>query len=351
MKKLLFGILVIVLLIVYTVSISHPQQKKQTSTFASPTPTIVPVTLTNKILFVPYWTVNGGIDGTYNEYVYFGVVPDKTGIVRTDSGYQNMQTFVHAVPTGTKKLLGVRMVNTTINESILHNDALQQKVIADAVSIAQDNGFDGILLDLEYSAFPFDSVIQSVTTFSKQFADITKSHSLLFYQTVYGDTYYRGRPYTVKDLAKNADRILIMAYDFHKANGDPGANFPLEMGSEGYSFKEMVNNFTKDVSLSKLTVIFGMFGYDWKVNEKGNSVGQAESLSTNEMLQKFVGRCLFKNCSVVQNASLETNVTYEDSTGQKHEVWFEDRTSIIKKEEVLEKNGISSVGFWANGYF
>ncbi len=318
----------------------------------TPTPSISPVAITNRILFVPYWTMQSGIDSGYNEYIYFGITPDKNGISHNESGFSGIPTFLHAVPSDAKKLLGVRMTNNTINEFVLQNNDVQQKLITDTIRIAQENGFDGILLDLEYSAFPFDSVIQHVTIFSQRFADSTKSHNLLFYQALFGDTFYRGRPYNVKGLVKNTDRLLIMAYDFHKANGDPGANFPLELGDDEYSFREMVNNFTKEIPASKVSVILGMFGYDWKINNKGKSIGQAESLSVNEITQKFLTTCHFTNCTKsIDPKSLETHIQYTDSAGDRHVVWFEDKNSAGKKEEVLQKSGVSSVGFWANGYF
>lgn len=317
----------------------------------SPTPTIIPSQITNKILFVPYWTMQNGIADGYNEYIYFGIVPDSTGVVTSESGYQNIPSFLHAVPKNAKKFLGIRMISSTVNESILENASFEQKVIDQTEKVAESNGFDGVVLDLEYNAFPFDSIIKGISTFSKQFADTTHEHHLLFYQTVYGDTYYRGRPYDVKAIAKNTDKILVMAYDFHKANGDPGANFPLDIGSDEYSFKEMIGNFSQEVALPKLSITFGMFGYDWKIDDKGRSIGQAESLTTNQILGKFIGHCDFTNCEINQHKSLETEITYEDANGQIHDVWFEDLTSVMEKEEFVKKSGISSVAFWANGYF
>ena len=314
-------------------------------------PTVRPSTISNTMLFVPYWTLTNGVDKNYSEYIYFGITPGAIGINRAEPGYKNIPLFLQTVPGNAQKLLGVRMTNTVDNETILQNEIMQKKITTDTVQIAKENGFDGVVLDFEYNAFSFDSVIQSVSTFSERFASAIKDEKLVFYQTIYGDTYYRGRPYKVNVLAKNADKILVMAYDFHKANGDPGPNFPLEAGDEGYSFHEMISNFTKDVPVSKLTVIFGMFGYDWKISDKGNSMGQADSLSTNEILQKFITTCAYKKCVVVSNPSLEKKVNYVDNAGQKHEVWFEDRNSLSRKEALLQKNGISSEGFWANGYF
>lgn len=340
--------------LIMSIIINKPYDTKTISSPAkvSITTTPVPVSISHTALFVPYWTLSSGIEKSYSEYIYFGITANTEGIVHNEAGYTGIPTFTKNVPATSKKILGIRLTNTAINEAILHDDGVQKRIIDESLRIAQENGFDGILLDLEYSAFPFDSVIQSVTTFSQRFADSTKNQHRLFYQAVYGDTYYRGRPYNIKLLSKHLDKLFVMAYDFHKANGDPGANFPLGGNEEEYTFSDMVHNFLADVPAAKVTVIFGMFGYDWKLNEKGKSVGQAESLSLHEITQKFLSSCYFTDCVVSTNPdSLETHIQYTDAKGESHSVWFEDTHSVDKKKDVLEKNGISSIAFWANGYF
>lgn len=352
MKKIFLFVLVLGVICLSFFSLNSANKPKPQIKPIVPTPTIIQTPINNTILFVPYWTLQSGISNAYSEYIYFGVVPNSSGIQTHESGYQNIPFFVRSVPKNAKKLLGIRMIDNTINETVLQDSLSQQKIIDDTERIARDNGFDGIVLDLEYSAFPFDSVIQSVTTFSKRFGDATKSQHLLFYQTIYGDLYYRGRPYAIKDLVKNADRIIVMAYDFHKANGDPGANFPLNLGNEEYSFKDMIANFSKEVPLPKITITFGMFGYDWKVDDKGRSIGQADSLSLSDITQKFLTNCRFAHCTKSTDPeSLETHVEYTDASGRSHVVWFEDMQSVKKKEDFLQKSGISSVAFWANSYF
>ncbi|HEX7042193.1 MAG TPA: glycosyl hydrolase family 18 protein [Patescibacteria group bacterium] len=351
MKK---NFLILIILIIFPIGFflfqNKSVQKPSTKLIPTVTPSIVPVNISENILFVPYWTLSS-LDKSYDEYIYFGISPDSSGITKNESGYENITKFLEKVPANSKKLLAVSMTNSTINEKILQDKDIQRKVIKDAINIASQNKFDGIVLDLEYNAFPFDSVIKSVSDFSKNFAINTKNNKLLFYQTVFADTYYRGRPYAVRTLSENADKILVMAYDFHKSNADPGPNFPLFDNEEGYSFTEMIDSFEKDVTSNKLTVVFGMFGYDWQVDSKGMSTGQAISLSDNEIEQKFISKCIFKDCNIKRNSALETKITYQDNNGKNHIVWFEDKNSVSKKEEVLEKSGVSSVGFWANSYF
>lgn len=333
-----------------------PQRKQLSSKISLPvTPTASPriqTPITQESLFVPYWTLGTAqIPSSHNTYIYFGVVPGDNGIDTKEPGFVHLSSFTGSIVSSAKTLLTVRMIDQSTTEKILSDKDLQQKVITDAITLAKQKQFSGIVLDLEYNAIAFESVVNSITNFSTIFADTVKAHDLSFYQTLYGDTFYRGRPYNVKKIADRSDGIFVMAYDFHKANGDPGPNFPLIDRGDGYDFKQMTNDFLKYVPADKITVVFGLFGYDWTVDEKGQSQKQAESLSTNQILQKFVRQCSFKDCAVNKNDSFETNVIYKDENGLKHTVWFEDLTSVDRKKDFLQTKGVSSIGFWANGYF
>lgn len=306
-----------------------------------------------RLLFVPYWGLRSRMLPTnYDQLIYFGVTPDLSGINTSEVGYKDIPLFIKLSPENSTKLLTVRMVDTSINAKVLKDKALQEKIISDSLRIAQAYNFSGIVLDFEYSALAFDSVVQSITGFSQAFASEIHRKHLAFYQTVYGDTFYRLRPYDVSALAKNADKIIIMAYDFHKANGDAGPNFPLS-GKEiqGYDFKSMVDDFVQKMPSTKMIVVFGVFGYDWQLDDKGHSESIATPLSLVQIQQDFLTTCAYAACKISRDAlSSEMKITYT-SGREKHEVWFEDTNSIAQKSAYLHSQGINATALWAYSYF
>lgn len=346
---LLFVVLLTILLIVTQKKEKLPEVVKQ---FAKPIPAVQSVVVSQTTLFVPYWTIDGNLEKvSYPTLIYFGISVSREGINKKEDGYKDIAIFTQHVPSVSKKLLTLRMIDKSINADILQDRTLQDKIIDETLQIVEENGFSGVILDLEQSAFAFDSVTQNITDFSLRFAEKAHAQHILYYQTLFGDTFYLARPYNVREIGNAADGVFVMSYDFHKANGTPGPNFPLEKEADAdYSMKDMVNDFSKVIDRSKLTIIFGMFGYDWIEDEQKRAIGTAESLTTNQMQTKF-GNCTLKNCKTVRNASLETNVMYVDSVGNKHDVWYEDMASVKKKKDVLGKLGIGQVGFWAYGYF
>lgn len=358
MRRFIFSICVIVLILVaaFFLSTSKEPGKKNNvaSSFLSPTTTIQPRKAIKKTLFVPYWTMNGTIDTSgYDNIVYFGINADKNGIETNEIGYKNMSNFLSNTSSGKKRLLGVRLLNTDLNTSILDDKNLQNNIISQSILIAKEKGFDGIVLDFEISALGFDTVTKNISNFEISYADSVKKDNLSFYATIYGDAYARFRPFDVKAIAAHTDGIMIMAYDFHKANGNPGPNFPLKDNQdEGYDFQTMITDFLQQTSAEKITVVFGLYGYDWPVDAKGASTGPAVSLSDYKITQNFLNRCTFVNCSIRQDpVSAETKITYTDADNKKHIVWFEDMHSIAQKTTFLTAKGISSIAYWAYSYF
>lgn len=336
-------------------SVTSPSVSKKTKTVTPTKPLTVPsvATSTATFLFVPYWTVGKEKIKSEHNLIYFGITTNQEGIDTQELGYKNIPSFLKLSEGNSKKLLAVRMVDSAINSKVLENEEAQKNIATQAATLAKESGFKGIVLDFEISSLSFDSVIKKITNFYSLFSKAASQSNLAFYSILYGDTFYRLRPYDVKTIASLSDSIFIMAYDFHKAREDPGPNFPLQ-GKEafGYDFATMTSDFLTAVPKEKTIVVFGMFGYDWPVDANNKASASAQSISLNEANKKYAGKCLLTNCQVQRDqVSAETNVVYVDTNKQRHAVWFEDLESVKKKQEFLKQKGISSFGFWAYSYF
>jgi len=318
-------------------------------------PTAAIVQESSKSLFVPYWSfTTKDIDtADFDSVIYFGVSANTKGIDTTESGYTKLAQFNRSVPADMKKLLTVRMINSAINSKVLDDKKLQGKIIQEAIVIAKEHGFSGIVFDFEINALAFPSVVENITQFYKTFYTQSKKNNLSFHITLYGDTVYRARPYNVEEISHYADKILIMTYDYHKSRGNPGPNFPLSgKDTYGYDIDSMLTDFSKDVSMEKLVIVFGLFGYDWEVDGKKESVTNGVPLSFLEIKRNFVDTCSEKDCQVRKDPlSGETKITYTDADGKPHIVWFEDETSVEKKKEFLASKGINATSIWAYSYY
>lgn len=306
-------------------------------------------------LFVPYWSLTNATSQDFEEYdylMYFGIATDAKGIDTTDPGYRGLTVF-RDLTKDMRTYLTVRMVDSEVNAQILKDKQAQKAIISESVELAKEYEFDGIVLDFEFSNIGFEEVTNRVTEFYTSFSTSVKDENIDFFVTLYGDTYYRVRSYDVEKIAKLSDEVLIMAYDFHKARGNPGPNFPLK-GKEvyGYDFQTMIEDFLKDVPSDKLTVIFGMFGYDWMVDSDKKTIGFGEGKSMLEIETSMVNTCKFVGCKSKRYFdSQEREVTYKDENGKPHIVWYEDQDSVKEKRSFLDEKGIRSISWWAYSYF
>ncbi|HSW48245.1 MAG TPA: glycosyl hydrolase family 18 protein, partial [Candidatus Saccharimonadales bacterium] len=341
MRKFLFLLVILIGFFFLGLKIIRQNVKNdfvQPVSLPSPTPEITPKLLkiknsevTVNSLFVPYWALNSEpIDpGGATDLLYFGIAPGAQGINKDETGYKSIDKFVSSIPAGAKTGLVVRMIDSATTFPILEDSAKQNSVIQDSIETAKQNGFSGIVLDLEISAVPFDSLIKQVNAFTEEFHTQAGKSNLKFSLMLYGDSFYRLRPFDVKALSKNADNFMIMAYDFSKSRSNPGPNFPLN-GKEvyGYDMTQMVEDFLKFLPPDRTSVVFGLFGYDWAVDDKGNALSQGKSKTYSEIKKEFLTDCPYKDCDIKRkNDSVEIEITYTDDDGKKHVVWFEDMDS------------------------
>jgi spore germination protein YaaH len=359
MKRFLIVLLIIVVSVFLFIRVIRNQVRHDLSQpviqpALTPSPTVVIDQLhqTNTSLFVPSWTVDTISNDSFDHYIYFGIIPTKNGI-DIDAASKAIDVFNQEAPEGKQTLLTLEMQNTDTNGAILQNKTLQQQVISQTVTLAKQKGFSGVVLDLEMGGIPFDSLINEINSFTKALDTQAKVQHISFAITLYGDTFYRLRPFDVKTIAANSDMVMIMAYDFHKSRSSPGPNFPLGgQAIYGYDMGKMADDFLQVVPNQKLGVIFGLFGYDWPVDTNGNAIGQGQPLTDLQIQNKFLNNCSFSVCQIKRDAlSGETEIHYTDDGNQKHIVWFEDMQSVDAKEAYLKKRGIGNFSFWANSYF
>lgn len=329
------------------------------------TPIGEPIESFDASLFFPYWSLPQSSDELLLPqfpqkidavaYIYFGLSATAAGTInKNEPGFVALPKFITLSKTYSgKKLLTLRMLSDEINETILDSQEKQNRLINEAVLIALQNDFDGILLDLEISSLPTKETVNDIATFVEIASRKIRSQKLEFDMAIFGDTFYRARPYDLTELSKHVDWFYVMAYDLHKAGGNPGPNFPLT-GREtyGYDFASMVSDLRKSVSDNQLTVVFGFYGYDWWVDEKRRPIKPASALTLAEIKSKFLDKCELEDCVVRRDElAVENEINYVDAAAGFHVVWFEDEESVAAKMDQLSKSGIGSIGIWATGYY
>ena len=321
-----------------------------------------------KSIFVPYWSLDEGlVSSNYDRYFYFGITADSQGVERQEVGFQKLNSFVK-LTEGKNSYLVLRLLDDDFNKRLLADKNLQRKIIEETIEVEKENNFKGLAIDLEIFNLFSNEVINQTNNFVKDFYTRQKQNYKPLAVILYGDIFFRKRPFDLFFLSKYSDEILVMAYDFHKSRGEAGPNFPYDLGpNNNYSFKKMVSDFVSVVAKEKLTIIVGMFGYDWMVDEKKRPIAPAKALTLKQIKNKFSldsldtqqvsSQAAIKRDDISKETEIDYTVsaTIPDEQGiyriDYHVIWFEDEESAKIKTEYLQKQGIGSIGYWAWGYF
>ena len=142
-------------------------------------------------------------------------------------------------------------------------------------------------------------------------------------------------------LAQYVDQIVLKAYDFNFATGNPGPIAPFADVAKVLTYVHSYN-----VPWSKLAVIEPLYAYNWTVNKSGNialsASGQPISATTLNATQVNTSK---KQWHEEKTENGETEYTYTQS-GQKHIVW--DASSALKTEMAWLKRNYPQIGIDAS---
>jgi len=357
-KTIIIGLLLGGVLLFSKQTLLKPNTKTNTGIITSPIPNTVlktarndikPALSVSKSIFVPYWAL-GQDDFSvipYGKVYYFGITADEKGVVKDDPGYKELES--HNCPNSQECILVLRLLDRGINEKILQNTTSQQKIIKEVLGLTNTHFFSGVALDLEISGLISDDTKGQINNFVQQLYTLTNKDYKTLSFIIYGDNYYRLRQGDMKFIGSHSDEVMIMAYDLSKNYGEPGPNFNFDQKEKyGYDFKQMISDFTSEVDVKKLTVIFGMYGYDWTLNEQGTPLKRGEAVTVNQ-INKL--KTQMSNIKSESQKSKEKKIEYVDEKNQKHVIWYEDQESSDVKTKYLLDQGIEKVSFWAWGYF
>jgi spore germination protein YaaH len=145
--------------------------------------------------------------------------------------------------------------------------------------------------------------------------------------------------YDYAALAEYTDYIVIMAYDYHFAGGDPGPIAPV------YKLRETADYALARIPASKLIWGVGVYGYDWPTNAQGKSIGHAEYL-THEQAEAITQ--LPGAVSGYDQEAVAPFVRYTRAY-QTREAWYEDRRSFEAKLDLIARYNMAGFGIWRLG--
>lgn len=221
-------------------------------------------------------------------------------------------------------------VSRVINDGWLR--AVHVRSIVDLVTV---NDYDGIQIDYEdLSAGDRDAF----TAFVTELGAAMHAADKLLYVTVHGkedDAGYdaRNQAQDYAAIGKAADRVCLMAYDWHWSTGPAGPIAPLDWVDRAIRYS------VTQIPAEKIILGVGLFGYDWMGT-------QAQDLTWQQAVELA---SQYQVDQVWDDDAQSPWFAYTDANGQYHEAWFENSRSVALKFDLARQHGLGGVQLWRLG--
>ncbi|MEV1022778.1 glycosyl hydrolase family 18 protein [Streptomyces sp. NPDC050264] len=242
---------------------------------------------------------------------------------------------------------GIQVVPTVMEQmkpgalaAVLTSPTRRAAHVKALLAVVNSRAYDGIDLDYETIAPTPEAKYPAVRAGYAVFVTdlCARLHALRkqCFVTVTPKTRTTGRIWDYRTLGAAADRMRIMAYNMHHAQGEPG---PL---STPQWYDEILARATAEVPRAKLEMGLPAYGWDWAVGSKG----RAKHLTSKEAdtLRRKV-----RAPYALDPGSRTPHFTYKDG-GTRRTVWYQDARGTAAHLPVLRKYGVPHTVLWALGF-
>lgn len=222
------------------------------------------------------------------------------------------------------------MNGSAVYHALLNDPVAARQAIDQMLSLCESEGFDGVNLDFEGIA-PADR--QAYTNFVAALSQ--QLHAYGYYVTLSVPAETQDEPqngwtgaYDYKALAKNADLLMIMAYDQHSTDSTPGT-----IASSGWVGK-VARYATATVPPSKLILGIPVYGYDWAAGQSAIALSYSQAVA---LADQFHGGNLTSD-----------HFSYTQG-GVQHQVWYENALTFDHKVSLAVGYDLRGIVLWRLG--
>ncbi len=170
--------------------------------------------------------------------------------------------------------------------------------------------------------------------------------------TAMADSIINNRLTDIPSLAKVADKIFIMAYDFHiKPNANAGPVSPVGggRGQSGYNIKTMIKDYLSYVPPQKLILGVPYYGFNWGESTENPS---ETDLSLTQTYAQIMEKAEKDEINILwdENSQVPYFEYNDESEKTTRKVYFENSESLRVKYRLAKEFNLAGIGIWALGY-
>jgi len=212
-------------------------------------------------------------------------------------------------------------------ERIISDPKKTKRFIGSVLTQLLKYKFSGVNIDFESLDASFKN---KLNLFQKQLYSELNKRGFIVTQDIQANE----ESHDVTELSKYNDYLVLMAYDLHYAESDPG---PL---ADVNWVKSLISKIVNQVDPDKIILGIAGYGYDWPQGDEGDDITYPEALVTareSDAEVKFDPSS--SNCSY----------SYYDDNDHFHNVWLTDAASTFNIMRISADYGINSAALWRLG--
>ncbi len=234
---------------------------------------------------------------------------------------------------------GGQEASRTVVQTMLATQESRGRAINNIIALIDRFGFDGVNIDIE-DVFQDDS-----DRLSQFFTELGNAiHAQGYYLSASVPSRIRdfppfnpfSDPFDYSIIGAAVDEFVVMLYNEH---GWPGSG-PGPVVSSGWMNKVIGYTLTK-MPANKVVAAISVFGFDFNLATGGTTYVTYEMAAN--LAEQYGANIIF------DQDTLTPMFSYTDDQGNSHEVWFENKESIIAKIRLAWQQGINGVALWRLG--
>jgi peptidoglycan/xylan/chitin deacetylase (PgdA/CDA1 family)/spore germination protein YaaH/GT2 family glycosyltransferase len=222
--------------------------------------------------------------------------------------------------------------NGPLGDALLADPKARAKLIAGLSDLAVRRGYGGYVFDLENLS---PKGLANYPKLLDEARAVLKPQGREVWVTAPFDE--QGWP--LKALQASSDTLVLMAYDQHYAGGDPGPN----AGQDWYE-SELAKRFSK-LDPARTILALGAYGYDWTLKKDGTPASGAPTTFHEAMRNAQDAGATID----MDDDALNPTYSYQDDSGDSHEVWFLDAATLFNAVKVSDAWKPRGYGLWRMG--
>jgi spore germination protein YaaH len=316
------------------------------------TPKLLRTGRTGKIS-LQYWD-GYGVKARYEKYLDLapGNLADSIDILAPNftGGLQDDGSFGYCLPAAEARYLaalgqdrGVLVAPLVLFSGdkanrMLYDPAKRARFIDSALRLVQETGADGIMVDPEGLAR--DSGPGLTALMRDLYARLHPQGKLIMIAVMSRTSDASGyTEYNYSELAKHADYIQIMTYDFHYATSAPGAIAPLNW------VRRVMRYAVSRIPSEKILMGIPYYGREWRLSG-GKWTSRAVSLATALRKAQKYGVSLRRETAGGDSVGIPW-FQYIDENSVEWTVYYDDGLSWREKLKVVKQYNLGGVGAWS----